>query len=254
MKVGDKVFVIDWGKHYSKITKWNQETQTNDNIFSIKTVLPNYCGINHFWDFIYEPNLTLKGTVNKREPKKLVEKIPVYKHFKCEILEIFKHPKAGEYYYSEEDRVRWGEGKYSEDNLLLLASTHKEQPWMKCYIIISELGVSTLTPEQYANDKFNAFIEGNLGKWDRNNIKKDSIPKEIISTFYDENDNVLFGSQMAKGLVSYSYLEGKYSVDGKHIYIGNCVVYGGGGNSECPNPELIKPFKYIKEYIEGNNT
>ena len=230
------VYVVDWGKHYSQIHKWNDETHKRELLFPIKTELPDYCGIDYHWKYIYEPNLTLKGTVNKREPKKLVSKIPAYKNYKWEIIEIFKHPEAE---------------KYTEENLLLLASTHTDKSWMKCYIIIAESGISELTPEQYKDQQFNAFVEANLGKWDRKTLNRNDIPKEIISRFYDENDRVLFGSSVVKGLVSYEYLESKFSTDGKPIFICSSISYDGEGNDKCPNPELIKPFDWIKKYIES---
>lgn len=251
IKLKDKVYVVDWGKHYSKLTTY--ENQEWVNIYPIKTKLPADCGIDNHWEFKYEPNLTLKGTVNKREPKKLVEKIPKYKNYKWEVIEIFKHPKAGQYFYTEEERLvkKWPNYQYTKENLLLLASTHTDKDWMKCYIVIAESGVSELTPEQYADKQFNAFIQGNLGKWDRATLLKKDIPKEIISVFYDKNDNVLFGSSMIKGLVSYEYLDGKFSKDSRHIYIGCSILYDGHGNEKCPNTELIKDFNYIKNYIES---
>ena len=36
-KQGDKVYVVDWGKHYGEITKWNDETRQRENVFPIKT-------------------------------------------------------------------------------------------------------------------------------------------------------------------------------------------------------------------------
>lgn len=250
-----QVYVIDWSKHYSQLTKWNNGIK--ENIFPIKTKLPDYCDINDHWEYVYEPNLTKKGTVNKKEPKKLVKKIPVYKNYKWEILEVFKHPKAGKLYYdldqyTQEQLDNWKDySRYTEENLLLLASTHTDKDWMKCYIVIAESGVSELTPEQYANEQFNAMVEANLGKWNRNTLIKKEIPEEIISKFYDKNDNVLFGSAMVKGLVSYEYIEGKFSKDGKPIFICSSVLYDGKGNSNCPNPELIKDFNWIKSYLES---
>lgn len=256
MNTGQLVYVVDWGKHYSEITRWNSETRERENIFPIKTKLPDYHGISHHWKCVYEPNLTLKGTVNKREPKRLVEKIPVYKNYKWEIVEIFKHPKAGKLYYdldeyTQEQLDHWKNySRYTEENLLLLASTHTDNDWMKCYIVIEESGVSELTPEQYADQQFNALIEANLGKWDRNTLIQKDVPKEIISRFYDENDNVLFGSSMTKGLVSYKYIDGKFSTDGKPIFLGTSILYDGQGNAKCPDPNLIKSFNWIKKYIE----
>ena len=87
-------------------------------------------------------------------------------------------------------------------------------------------------------------------KYDRTTINRKNVPKEITSVFYDENDNVLFGNTMIKGLVSYYYLDSKYSTDDKPIYLYCSIEYNGEGNSTCPNPELIKPFNYIKRYLE----
>lgn len=255
MKVKDKVYVIDWGKRYSHITRWNNETEQRENIYPIKTKIPDYSGIEFHWKYVYEPNITVKGTVNKREPRKIVEKIPIYKNYKWEILEIFKHPRAGQYCHSKELRDHWKDkggmnDKYTEENLLLLASTHTNKAELKCYIIIQESGVSKLTPKQYDDKKFNAFIKSNLGKWDRNNLDKKNIPKELISKFYDKNDNVLFGASTTKGLVSYEYLDGKFSTDEKPIYISTSILYDGKGNKNCPNPELIKDFDWIKKYLK----
>lgn len=250
------VYVIDWGKHYSDIQKWNQDSGKRECIFPIKTELPDYCGIEYHWKYIYEPNLTLKGTVNKRKPKKLVEKIPTYKNYKWEVLEIFKHPKAGKLrydldQYTQQQLDHWKDySRYTEENLLLLASTHTDKDWWKCYIIIEESGVSELTPKQFTDEQFNALIEANLKKWDRNTIIKKDVPKEIISVFYDSNDNVLFGSSMVKGLVSYNYIDSKFSSDGKPIYLDCSISYDGKGNSGVENTELIKDFTYIKTYIE----
>lgn len=254
MTIGDMVYVVDWGKHYSTIDKFFDGKRVN--IFPIKTKLPDYCGIDYHWKHVYEPNLTQKGTVNKREPKKLVEKIPVYKNYKWEIIEVFKHPQAGEFYYDDEQRKRWNDySKYPTEDIFLLASTHTDKDWMKCYIVISCDGVSKLTPEQYADQQFNALIESNLNKWVDEEARRaydaNKIPKEILSVFYDENDRVLFGSSVVRGLVSYHYIDAKFTVENKHIYLGTSILYDGKGNAKCPNPELIKPFSYIKSYLES---
>lgn len=256
MEINEFVYVIDWGKYYSRITEWDSKTNEWVNIFPIKTELPNY-GTDGHWKNIYEPNLTLKGTINKRNPTKLVESIPVYKDYKWKVLEILKHPKAGKLFYdldkySQEQLTSWEDySRYTEENLLLLVSL--DSYLMKCYILINESGVSKLTPEQYKDKQFNAFIEANLGKWDRNKLVKKDIPKELLSKFYDEDDNVLFGSSRIKGLVSYSYLDGKFSTDGKPIYIHSSISYDGVGNKNCSNPELIKPLEYIRKVLSQPN-
>jgi len=247
------VYVVNWGKEYTNITKYNEETKKRECIFPIKTKLPQYCGTDHHWEHIYKDNLTLKGTINKREPKILVEKIPKYKNYKWEIIETFKHHKAGEYIQAQQVREHWNDySKFTENNLLLLASTHTDKDWMKCYIIIEETGVSDLTLEQYKDKQFNAMIEANLGKWDRSKITQDSqkqIPNEIISSLYSSDDNVLFGSSYVKGLVSYNYLDGKFSIDGKPIYLNCSISYDGKGNSQIEDKSLIKEYVYIQSYL-----
>ena len=138
MNVNDKVFVVDWGKQYTSIYEWVENKRVCR--FPIKTVLPDYCGTEFHWKYTYEPNLTKKGTVNKREPKKLVSKEPAYMDYKWTVLEVFKHPNAGEPFYPNDPSC----GRYSEGDLLLIAA---EQG---CYIIIEASGVSILNPEQYA--------------------------------------------------------------------------------------------------------
>jgi hypothetical protein len=256
-KIGDIVFVIDWGKHYSDIEKYNYETQLRENIFPIKTEIPRYSGIDSHWDYHYEPNLTLKGTVNKRDPQKLVGKTARYINYKWEVVEIFKHPNAGEYCYKdEEQRKKWNYyHKVTEENLLLLASTHTEKEWMRCYIVIEDSGVSNLTPQQVADKKFNGLIEANLGKWDRLKINRDNvkqIPKSIISIFYDEDDKVLFGSNMTRGLVEYKYLDSKFSIDKKPIFLYSSINYDGKGISQLSEEQRtsIKSYNYINNYFK----
>lgn len=263
MNIGDIVFVVNWKKEYSDIRKWNYETNKWESQFPIKTELPNYSGTQFHWENKYENNLTKKGTINKKEPRKLVEKIPVYKNYKWEIIEIFKHPKAGKLHYdldkyTQEQLDIWKDySRYTEENLLLLASTHTDVEVLKCYIVIEESGVSKLTPEQYNNMQFNAMIEFNLGKWDRNQLNSykdiEKVPSEIKSKFYDEDDKVLFGNSMSRGLVTYNYLDGKFSTDGKPIYLGCDVLYDGKGNSNLPEKEreFIKPHSFIKSYLES---
>jgi len=91
-----------------------------------------------------------------------------------------------------------------------------------------------------------------ITKWDRNQIdhRNHGIPKEFISVFYDSDDNVLFGSTVTKGLVSYHYVRGEHSVDGKPIFLHSSIEYDGKGNKDCPNPELIKDFEDIKRFLE----
>lgn len=96
------------------------------------------------------------------------------------------------------------------------------------------------------------IFKHNLGKWNRDDIDKNKVPKEIISVFYDSNDDVLFGSTITKGIVSYHYIESKFSIDNHPIFLYSSITYG-KGNKECPNPKLIKDFSYIKRYLESFN-
>jgi hypothetical protein len=82
-KVKDKVYVKDWGKQYTNFFTWNNNIK--ESIWNWKSELPQYCGTEFFWKYIYEDNLTLKGTINKRKPKKLIDKIPEYKNFEYKI-------------------------------------------------------------------------------------------------------------------------------------------------------------------------
>jgi len=235
MKVGDMVYVVDWGKHYSEMRRWNPATEKREYTFPIKTKLPDYCETDFHWKQITVPNLTLKGVPHKRNPTKVVDRIPVYKDYKYKIIEMFPHP----------DETR-------DVTLLLLASTHEKLKELKCFAIVELSGVSELTPSQFADTQFSALIEANLGKWDRDKLpeRRQGIPKEIISRFYDEDDRVLFGSRYTKGRVEYEYLEGKFSTDGYPIYIGNSVLYDGKGNEDVKDKGLIRPFEFIKNYVE----
>lgn len=252
-KIGDRVFVVDWGKHYSEITKWEDGKKVN--ILPFKTEIPQYSDISHHWNHIYEPNLTLKGTINKREPNKLVERIPVYKNYKYEVVEIIKHPKAGEYFYNEEQRERWNiHTKYTENDILLLASTHIENNLLKCFIVIEEEGVSFLTSEQFADEKFNALKESHRGKWKVNmgtNYYK-GFPDSLKGIIYDTNDNVLFGSNVVKGKVMYFYIPGEYMETGRPYYYCTSISYDGKGNSDLPEGAVLMPHKNLKNMFVDN--
>jgi hypothetical protein len=256
-QVGDKVFVIDWGKHYSSITRWNEESRKRENIFPWKTEVPNYCGINYHWSHEYEDNLTLEGTINKKEPKILVSKTPVYKDYKWEILEIIYHPEAGQYHYTEEQRTTngWGDSKYTESPIYLLASTHTDKDWMKCYVQIEEEGLSFITPEQYADEKFNALREFHKGKYtieDRDKLEVKGFPKELIKSVYDENDNVLFGSSYVKGKVYYNYIEGYFTKDGIPFIVSVGINYDGKGNSDLPDDALVMSYYELPKMFPNN--
>lgn len=227
MKVGDKVYVVNWGGRYSSIYKWVDGVKTSQ--FGWKTEIPAYSDIQFHDEFVYEDNLTLKGTINKREPRKLVETIPVWKNFKYEIVEIIDHPTNG--------------------NKICLIQANG------CWVQIGIDSLSLLTPKQYADKEFNAMIEANLGKWTPEALIRkviDKLPKEIVSIMFDIDDRVLFGSHYTRGKVEYRYLEAKFMKDNVPYYLGVSILYDGEGNSTIPeNSEMCK-WKDLKERFPNN--
>jgi hypothetical protein len=235
MKNGTIVYVTDWGKQYSDMTKYVEGEMRN--VFPFTTKIPQHGGVDFHWKFNYEPNLTLKGTVNKREPKKLVSREPIYKNYKYEVLEAITHPN---------DR---------SITILLLASTDHDSGKGRCYVVIEDKGTSLLTPADYANEQFNALIAANLGKYSQDDLTKpvvDALPKEIISVVYDSNDNVLFGSSIVKGKVMYHYLDAKFTTDGIPLFLYSSVLYDGEGNADLPKGSLIMKYKEVKEMFPNN--
>ena len=231
MKVGDKVFVIDWGKMYSSFYRYvDGEKQS---VFNWKTEIPAYSDISFHWHHEYEPNLTLKGTVNKRDPKKLKSKTPVYKDYKYEILEMMVHPT------------------YPEVNLCLIASTHVKETWRKCFVQIDEQGLSFITAEQFADETFNALKEFHKGKWNINSNHK-LFPEELLQIVYDVDDNVLFGSRYVKGKVMYKYIPKEYAVDNIPIIVGTTVSYDGKGNQDLPKDALLMYWKELSGMFSNN--
>ena len=99
------------------------------------------------------------------------------------------------------------------------------------------------------NQEEQSVGQSNLNKWDRKSLNKADVPKEILSVFYDSKDDVLFGTATIKGLITYQYLDGKFSTDGKPIFMFSSILYNGEGLKKCPNPELIREFKWIKEFF-----
>lgn len=233
MKVGDKVFVIDWGKRYPDFYKW--EDNERKLVFPWKTEIPDCSDIAHHWKFEYEPNLTLKGTVNKREPKKLKSKTPVYKDYKYEVMEILPVPS------------------YSEMNVCLLASTHTDKDWMKCYVQINEKGLSFLTPKQFADESFNALKEFHKGRYSvAGPYPFSELPKEFIKQIYDVNDRILFGSHYTKGKVTYNYIDGFFMKDGIPHILDTSILYDGIGNDDLPDGALTMKFDDLHKMFKNN--
>lgn len=207
MNIKDKVFVSDWDKQYSNIYRWE------DNIKSVvwgwKTIIPDYSGTDHHWEYTYEPNLTLKGTVNKREPRKLVSKSPKFKNFEYTIEEISSKPNG---------------------KLIYLLSSKEG-----CWIQIGEGGICTLSTEEQAKVKhlesekrLQALATQNLNKW---SVKSDlkQFPKELLKYLYDTNQRTMFGSQITTAIIRYPYIPKEYTINGNDLCLGWEQDYNGIG-------------------------
>lgn len=208
MQVKDKVFVSDWGKQYSDIYRWIGNTKCL--IWEWKTLIPNYSSTDLHWKYIYEPNLTLKGTINKREPKKLVSKTPEFKNFEYTVEEITSN-KEGKVIY-------------------LLSS--KEG----CWVQIGEGGISTLSLEEQekvkhleSEKRLQALAVQNLNKWTLETATKKDFPIELLKYLYDTNQSTLFGSSMTKAIIRYPYISKEYTINGNDICLGWEQDFNGEG-------------------------
>ena len=247
MKVGDKVFVINWGRQYSK-------TGGGNGVFDWNIKIPKYSSTSFFNKHIQEEIMKVDGKPFKRPQFKTKETIREWKNFKYEVLEMMKHPKAGQYTQNEEWRARnptseWANDKYEDVNICLIASPEG------CYVEIAEEGLSFLTPEQYADNQFNAVKEFHKRKYtvrDRDRGEVKGFPKELIKSVYDVDDNVLFGSSYVKGKVGYNYMEGEYTKDGIPFIISVSVSYDGKGNLDLPEGSLIMPYRDLHKMFPNN--
>lgn len=212
MKVGDKVFVIDWGKHYSDLFKYEKNRKIK--VFNWEYDIPDiYVTSTSFhWERIREPRLTLKGEPFKNGETILVSEKPLYKYYKYEILEIIEHPNQGKF------------------NTLVYLLKSKEG----CIVQIGKGGLSKMTIEQYNNEKYDAFIRENLNKWSLESDFK-QFPQELITTYYDSNGAALFGTNTVNSSIKYKVVDGKYTVDGKPICIGTSCLYDGGEEAKKHN-------------------
>jgi len=233
MQVGDKVFVVNWNKIYS--TMWTWENGEHKSVFNWETKLPDYCDIDFHWKYEYEPNLTLKGTVNKREPKKLKSKTPIYKEYKYEIIEIKQHPS------------------YPDTTICLIASTHTDQEWNRCYVQIGIEGLSYLTPEQFADKEFNALKEFHKGRYSVSGpYPFKELPEQFLKKIYDADDNVLFGSHYIKGKVYYAYIDGFFMKDGVPHILQAGIEYDGKGNTDLPEGAILMAYSDLPKMFPNN--
>ena len=236
-KVGDKVYVINWGKQCTSFFKYVDNIK--QKVFNWKTEIPMYSGTEHHYEYKYTPKLTLKGVPFKNGEKTLVSKTAKFKDYKYEILEILQ----------------------DEDNELiyLLASTHTDKDWMKCYVQICGVGISLLTPQQFADKTFNTLKEHYrtnkltpdiVNKHQRN--ISEIFNKELIEKVYDVNDRVLFGSGVTKGKVCFEYIPAEYMVTKNPYIISYSVLYDGKGNSDLPKESKILSWNELKLFFPDN--
>ncbi len=79
-----------------------------------------------------------------------------------------------------------------------------------------------------------------------------SIPDSDTRAIYDSDDNVLFGSRIVKGTVSYNYIPGELIDSGRPFFISSSISYNGEGVKAVPEGGVIKPFEEIKAMFPDN--
>lgn len=230
MSIGDKVFVSDWGKQYSTFYKWIKGKRIT--VWEWKSHIPDYSDTSFHWKYIYEPNLTLKGTVNKREPKKLASKEAVFKSFEYTIEEVI----------IKEDSTK----------IYLLSSSEG------CWIQIGEGGLSTLTVEEQEKVKhlekeryLQALAVQNLNKWDIETANINTFPKELLKYLYDTNQVTQFGAGTTLAIIKYPYISKEYTVKGNDICLGWEQSYNGVG-CDLSDKETISWHQMRQRFPEQN--
>lgn len=214
-KIGDKVFVSDWGKLFTNIYRWVKGKR--ELVFSWNTIIPDYTSTDFHWKFIREPKLTLKGKPFKDGSTVVKESIPLYKDYEYTVLE----------------KTERGDGKV----IYLLSSNHTEIESLKCYVQILEGGITQLTPQeqkQVKEEKIGvqklALRKNHLGRWRKEDDVRE-FPEELLEVLYDEDQRVCFGSDFpnTKGIVKYFYIPKEYCFEEKPIYSHSLVIYNGVG-------------------------
>ena len=125
-KLGDRVFVSNWGQNYSDFFTWKDGKRTS--IWKWKTEIPDYTSTGFHVKTKTRPVLTAKGVPYKNGKSEVVSRINTYKNYEYEILECVKNDE-GELIY-------------------LLSSTHTNVNSLKCYVQIGEFGLTKLSVEE----------------------------------------------------------------------------------------------------------
>lgn len=228
--IGDKVFVSDWGKHYS--TKFKYVDSIKTPVFNWNIEFPDFYDNDTSFHISreYTPKLTLKGQPFKDGSKILVSETHDYKNYEYEII----------------DRIIYN------DSIIYLLMSEK-----RCIVQIGEKGLSTLTIKEQEelkvvshNNYIKALAKDNLSKWSiTDDLSK--FPSELIKVLYDTGQKVLFGSSYTKGIVTYQYIDKMFTIKNRDILISTSVDYNGEGCS-LEGKETIT-FSQAKERFNYGN-
>lgn len=232
----DKVYVSDWMQRYSDFSRWNNLTKSRENVFPWKTKLPKY--IKESNDTVVRtPKLTQKGLPFKNGDMIEVSREETHKSYEYTIREIITHPTN------------------PDVTVALISSNHTEQEWLKVWAQINIKALTSLTIEEQESLKhlqkkkhLQALAKNNLNKWSlKDNLKE--FPKELLLTLYDENQNVQFGSNITKGIVTYNIIPKDYTINGIPLYLSSSISYNGEGCEllDKPTTSWVKLSKLCKE-------
>jgi hypothetical protein len=83
-------------------------------------------------------------------------------------------------------------------------------------------------------------------------IIRQSIPKNILKSVYDKDDNVLFGNRYIKGKVSFNYVPGEYTETGRPYIVYTSISYDSIGNKDLPEDSIIMEFKDLPAMFPDN--
>jgi len=217
MKIGDKVFVTNWMKIYSTFRKWNNNINERVSVFPWKIKLPDYI-LQSNDTVVRTARLTLQGKPFKNGETVEISRVESHKDYEYTIIH---------HLVNVENR---------SEVVYLLSSNHVKTHWNKVYVQISREGITHMTPQEQKQvahlqntARLQALAKDNIGKWEITSNFKDNFPKELITVYYDSNQNVQFGAGMTKGIVTYEVIPKEYTVDNISIHVCTGVYYNGEG-------------------------
>lgn len=83
-------------------------------------------------------------------------------------------------------------------------------------------------------------------------LKQKEIPRHLLLSVYDADDNVLMGSRYVKGKVAYNYLPAAFMATNRPYIIFVSIAYDGKGNSDLPKEAMIMPYKELPTMFPDN--